>query len=386
MAYLLLFVSFPLIHAAYNVLMIITVEKKEFAEGIAKASRFAQRTSASLPVLSGILLIAGTDGIKLRATNLETGIDLKVNGTVKDSGVVALPAHIIKETTASFSGPGALTIEHAGETAVISAAGARSTLRTLSYEDFPSVPVPEGSKSSFKVSGALLKSLILSVAPCASTSSVRPELACILFKAEGGVMTAVATDSFRLAEKKLAGQGKVTPFSMLIPAKNALDMAQTIPDDEVSVIADEHQAAFSWADGLVTSRLVTVSYPDYQQIIPKSFVAEATLLRKDFEAAVRRTSVFSDSFQKVRLSFDTTGKKIALSARNADVGENTESIPGNISGEAIELSFNHRYLQAPLSLIASENLTLSASGIGRPLVMRGSGDASFLYLVMPMNQ
>ena len=366
--------------------MVITVDKKEFGDAVAKVARFAQRTSASLPVLSGIVLVAGTDGIKLRATNLETGIDLLVPGTIKNEGVVALPANIIKETTASFTGPGALTIEHAGETAVISAQGARSTLRTLAYEDFPSVPVPEGSKSTFKTPGTSLKSLILSVGSCASVSSVRPELACIFFKAEGGVMTAVATDSFRLAEKKLAGQGKVSPFTMLIPAKNAIDMAQTIPDDEVEVLVDEHQAAFVWKGGLVTSRLVTVSYPDYQQIIPKTFVSEATLLKKDLEAAVRRTSVFSDSFQKIRLSFDTPGKKVTLSARNADVGENTESIPGSVSGESIELSFNHRYIQAPLSLIGTENLSLSASGIGRPLVVRGAGDSSFLYLVMPMNQ
>jgi DNA polymerase-3 subunit beta len=197
---------------------------------------------------------------------------------------------------------------------------------------------------------------------------------------------AVATDSFRLAEKKMTVTGTVAPFSILIPAKNAIDIVQTLPEEEVEVLIDEHQCAFSWPGGIVTTRLVTVPYPDYTQIIPKQFVSEATLLRKDFEASLKRASIFSDSFQKVRVSFASGEKKIVFSARNSDVGESSESVPASITGDSIELSFNHRYLAAPLSLISSENLSLSAAGIGRPLIIKGMGDNSFLYLVMPMNQ
>ena len=131
---------------------------------------------------------------------------------------------------------------------------------------------------------------------------------------------------------------------------------------------------------------MTLSYPDYTQIIPKSFVSEATLLRKDLEQGLKRTAIFSDTFQKVRLALNTKEKNITLTARNNDIGETSESIASSVTGDTIELSFNHRYLAAPLPLIQAESLTLSASGIGRPLVMRGTGDASFLYLVMPMNQ
>ncbi|KND51209.1 MAG: DNA polymerase III, beta subunit [Parcubacteria bacterium C7867-001] len=366
--------------------MVISLEKKELGDAVSRVSRFAQRTATSLPVLGGIVILAGDDGIKLRATNLETGIDIKITGTIKDAGVVVLPAQVLKETSASFTGAGAVTIEHAGETAVISTSGAKSTLRTLPYEDFPTLPIPEGSKAKFAIAGSILKSLILSVAPCASVSTIRPELASIFIKAEGGVITSAATDSFRLIEKKVTSSGSIPPFTMLIPAKNAVELAQTIPDDEVTVLVDEHQCAVMWKDGVITSRLVTVSYPDYQQIIPKTFVSEATLLRKDFDPALRLTSVFSDSFQKVKLKFDAAGKRVVLDARNADVGTTAESIPAAINGESIELAFNYRYLQAPLSLFTTENISLSASGIGRALVMRGVGDSSLLYLVMPMNQ
>ena len=351
-----------------------------------KVARFAERRSATLPVLTGIALVAGDDGIKLRATNLETGIDLKIEGTIQSEGVVALPASTLKEITASFSGSGTLTIEHAGDTVVVSSPAGKSTIKTLPYEDFPTIPFPTSPTAKFSLPGVTLRTLVNTVASCASPSTVRPELASVFLSLDAGMLKAVATDSFRLCEKKIPVTGKIPPFSILIPAKNALDVMQTIPDDEVEVLIDEHQCAFSWNKGIVTTRLVSANYPDYTQIIPKSFVSELTLLRKDLDAALRRTAVFSDAFQKVRLGFDVKGKSLTLSARNTDIGESNELVPASVSGETIELSFNHRYLSALLPLITAETLTLSASGIGRPLVMRGAGDTSFLYLVMPMNQ
>jgi DNA polymerase-3 subunit beta len=281
---------------------------------------------------------------------------------------------------------GTVTIEQTGDTVLISSPTGRSTLKTLPYEDFPTLPYPEQPKAEFTLPGTVLKGIIGTVAPCASPSTVRPELASVLLSLENGTLKAVATDSFRLCEKKLALSGKTEPFSILIPAKNALDIVQTLPDEDIRLAIDDHQCAFFWSKGLLTTRLVNASYPDYTQIIPKNYVTEATLLRKDFESGIRRTAIFSDNFQKVRISFNIDEKQVGLSARNADVGESSEKITASISGEAVELSFNHRYLQAPLPMMTAESITLSASGIGRPLVIRGAGDASFLYLVMPMNQ
>lgn len=366
--------------------MVITIEKKILGDAIHTVARFAERRSTTLPALGGIAIVAGNDGIKLRATNLETGIDLKVVGSIKSPGVVVVPAPILRDIAASFSGTGSVTLEHAGETVVLSLGSGKSTLKTLPAEDFPVIPLPRNPEVTFNLSSTTLKELLGAVIACASSSTVRPELASVYFSGEGGMLKAVASDSFRLAEKKISMQKSSKPFHILIPAKNAADILQTLPDTDVSISVDEHQCAISWEGGVVSTRLVAASYPDYTQIIPKSFSAEATTLRKDFEMVLRRVAVFSDTFQKMRFALDSKGKRLILSSKNADVGESSEHIAAAVTGESIELSFNHRYLAAPLSLITAESITFSAAGIGRPLVMRGAGDASYLYLVMPMNQ
>ena len=366
--------------------MNISIEKKEFSEAVHIVSRFADRKSATLPALSSIMLIAGDEGIKLRATNLETGIDLKLPGKITTDGVVAIPAVILQQIASAFTQEGSITLEHTGDIITLTSGTGKSSIKTVPYDDFPSIPFPENPKNRIIIPGILLKNLFSSIASCASTSTVRPELSSLYLSIEGGVLTAVATDSFRLAEKKVPLSNKGTQGKFLIPAKNALDIAQALPDDEIIMSFDEHQCAFVSEKGMLVSRLTNAVYPDYRQIIPKESIVEAVILRKDFENALRRTTIFSDTFQKVRISFDPKKNLFSFFARNADIGESAETLSARISGSALDLSFNHRYLAAVLSLTSAESLSLTAAGIGRPLIIKGVGDTSLLYLVSPMNQ
>ncbi|MBU6214330.1 DNA polymerase III subunit beta [Patescibacteria group bacterium] len=366
--------------------MNISIEKRKFSEAVYIVARFAERKSATLPVLGSILILVGDEGIKMRATNLETGIDLKIEGACTAKGAVAIPAAILQQIASSLAGEGKITLDHTGDIVTLTSGTGKSSVRTVPYDDFPSIPFPENPKNRIILPGALLKNLFQTIASCASTSTIRPELASIYLSIEGGVLTAVATDSFRLAEKKVPLSNKGTQGKFLIPAKNALDIAQALPDDEIILSFDEHQCAFVSTIGMIVSRLTNAVYPDYRQIIPKESVVEAVVLRKDFEMALKRTTIFADSFQKVRLSFDPKKNTFSFFARNSDIGESSETLAARITGSPLELSFNHRYLSAALSLTAAESLSLTAAGIGRPLLMKGVGDTSLLYLISPMNQ
>ena len=366
--------------------MHIKIEKKEFSEAVHIAARFAERKSATLAALSSILIVTGDEGIKLRATNLETGIDLKLSGDVVSEGVVAIPATILQQIASSLTGEGKIILEHTGDIVTITSGTGKSSIKTVPYADFPSIPFPENPKNRIVVPGVLLKNLFTTIASCASNSTVRPELASIYLSIEGGVLTAVATDSFRLAEKKVPLSNTGTQGKFLIPAKNALEIAQALSDDEIIVSFDEHQCAFVNEKGMIVSRLTNAVYPDYRQIIPKESIVEAIVLRKDFETALKRSTIFSDTFQKVRISFDPKKNTFSFFAKNTDIGESSEMLSARVSGGPLELSFNHRYLAAVLGLTQAESISLTAAGIGRPLIIRGVNDTSLLYLVSPMNQ
>ena len=79
------------------------------------ASRFAEKKSGMLPVLSSVLIIASNEGIKMRATNLEIGIDLKLEGKIISEGVVAVPANILQQIASSLTNEGNIILEHTGD-------------------------------------------------------------------------------------------------------------------------------------------------------------------------------------------------------------------------------------------------------------------------------
>ncbi len=384
--YYLIFQCYPPIHTLNKNCMNISIEKKKFSEAVHIVARFAQRKITTLPALSSILIIAGDDGIKMRATNLETGIDFKLKGECTEKGVVAISALLLQQIASSLTQEGKIILEHIGDIVSITSGTSKSSIKTTPYDDFPSIPFPESSKNRIVLPGSILRSLFTTIAPCASSSTVRPELSSIYLSIEGGILTAVATDSFRLAEKKVPLTNKGIQGKFLIPAKNALDIAQALPNEDIIMSFDEHQCAFISNDGMLVSRLTNAVYPDYRQIIPKESVVEAIVLRKDFENALKRTIIFSDLFQKIRINFDPKKNLFSFFTRNADIGESIETLPARISGSALELSFNHRYLSAVLSLTGSESISILAVGIGRPLIIKGVGDTSLLYLVSPMNQ
>lgn len=366
--------------------MNISINKKEFSEAVYTVSRFSERKSTTLPALSSILILAGEEGIKMRATNLEVGIDLKLEGTCTTQGAVAIPSTILQQVAGSLTQEGVVTLEHTGDIITLSQGTGKSSIKTVPYDDFPSIPFPENPKNRIVLAGVLLKNLFTTIAPCASSSNIRPELSSMYLSIEGGVLTAVATDSFRLVEKKIPLPNKGTQGKFLIPAKNALDIAQALPDDDIIISFDDHQCAFVSTRGIIVSRLTNAVYPDYRQIIPKESIVEGILLRKDFENTLKRTTIFSDSFQKIRIGFDPKKNVLSFFARNTNIGESSETVPAHITGSALDLSFNHRYLSAATTLTGAESLSLLAAGIGRPLIIKGVGDTSLLYLVSPMNQ
>lgn len=366
--------------------MYISIENKIFITSVHTVARFAERRGATLPALASILILANDDGIKMRATNLEVGIDFKVVGKVKTFGAVAVPAVLLQQIASSLSGEGLVTLEHTGDILLITSGTGKLSLKTTPYDDFPSIPFPENPKHRLVLPATTLRTTLTSIAGCASISTIRPELASLFLSIEREALTAAATDSFRLAEKKIPLATSNVRGTFLIPAKNALEIAQALPDDDIIVSFDEHQCAFITSSLILVSRLTNAAYPDYHQIIPKESVVEATVLRKDFETALKRTSIFADSFQKIRLTFDQKKKNLTLFAHNTDLGESTETLGAQVTGETIQIAFNYRYLATILTLTTAENLSFSVAGIGRPLIIRGVGDTSLLYLVSPMNQ
>ena len=359
---------------------------EQFSAAVATAARFSEKRP-NLPVLASILLVAESGRLLLRATNLECGIEITVSAKISEGGIVAIPASVLAGFVGNAKGK-SISGSLAGELFKIETERASASIKTIPHEDFPILPRVAAEHSFTQKSNELARA-IRSVVYCASTSAVKPELQSILIYAEGGKLTAVATDSFRLAEKTTSLRAGGSVPQLLLPVRNAAELMRildTAGNKEVEVYYNDNQLSTQVENMYYTSRLIDGSFPNYRQILPKSFTTEVVVLREDFNSALKSLAVFSDKFSQISLSIAPEKKAVLLTSRNPDVGEQTSTIRATISGEPLVMSFNNRYLADSLQAVSGESVRIHANGTGKAILIRDAVDESFLYLAMPMNR
>ncbi|MBX4192166.1 DNA polymerase III subunit beta [Candidatus Parcubacteria bacterium] len=353
--------------------------------GVATAVRFVERRP-NLPALSSILITAESGRVVLRATNLECGVEVTLAARVGEEGVVAVSGVTLYGFLTNARGKN-VSVNLVGDVLKVETEKASASIKTIPNEDFPVLPRVSASTSFTVKSGDLVKA-VRSVAYCASTSAIKPELQSVLVYGEAGKLVAVATDSFRLAEKVVPLRVGGSVPQLLIPARNAAELMRIVEgtSGDVEIYYNENQLSTHVDHVYYTSRLIDGAFPNYRQIIPKNFATEGVVLREDLAGALKSLSVFADKFAQVTVEINPSKKSVFLSSRNPDVGEQVSTINATLKGEAATINFNGRYLADSLQAIVGESVRLFSNGPGKPLLIKDAADDSFLYLAMPMNR
>lgn len=366
--------------------MRIEVEKEQLLKTLEYVARISAKHQ-TLPVLACVLIEAGDAGVTVRATNLELGLEAPLAATVGESGACAVPAALLAQTVGLLYEK-SVVLRTEGEVLVVEAGKSHTTIKTLSHEEFPRITKLSGRAQ--KLHGVLFALGIKTAAFATSQSSIKPELGSVLIhQQKEHTLTFVATDAFRLVEKVVPQRAVTLEDSVLIPQRNALEIARIceLIGTDPEFIVSENQLALVFENGVyVTTRLTEATFPDYQQIIPKEFATTVTVLRGDLIHALKKTNIFTNAYLQVRVRIEGAAKAIAFAADNGELGKTDEAVTAKIDGEDLALSFNQRYLADPLSSFVDDSVVLRFAGVGRPMVMEGVTEKSLRYLVMPMNR
>ena len=341
----------------------------------------------TLPVLQCVLIDVTEEVVTLRTTNLEIATEVQLqDAVVEEVGTVAIPAATFLQTI-QYLNSKQVTLQTTEDGVLeVVTANTTTTIKPIPHDEFPTIPKIEGTEISINHHQFALG--IKTTAIAASQSSIKPELGSVyIHQKKEHSLTFVATDSFRLMEKTVSQKGVALDASLLIPYKNALELARfcDVVDEDPVLLVTDNQCALRFTNGVyVTTRLVTGTFPDYNSIIPKEYTTYSTILKQDLLTSLKKTNVFLNKFRQVRLFVQSSAIKI--SSQNNEVGTVVDEIPAQTDGDELELSFNQQYLSDPLSHIVDDSIVLQFAGIGRPLVMTGVNDSSLRYLVMPMNK
>jgi len=360
--------------------------KEKLAGAVYKAEKITGK-NLTLPVLSCILLEAKENTLIIKATNLDLGIEITIPVRVLKEGKIAVSGALFNNFISHLHTDKNITLDVVDNNLSIIAPGHKTVINTMNYEDFPSIPKLEKEASTLLEAGSFVKGL-KSVWYSAAISSMKPELSSVYVYTHEDSLVFVATDSFRLAEKRIKIKKTRNFEPILIPFKNVSEIIRIFEEvhDGVEFVVNKNQISLSY-DGLyLTSRIIDGTFPDYKQIIPNQFKTEVVMLKQDLINALKIANIFSDTFNQINLKAQPEKKNFELRTKNSNVGENNNNVEAVIKGEGIDINFNYRYIIDCFQSIDADSVTLYFNGLHKPMVIRAIGDKSFTYLVMPMNK
>jgi DNA polymerase-3 subunit beta len=340
---------------------------------------------ATVPSLGGILVAASAGTVTLRATDMEMGLALDVDGTVEAEGSALLPGRLLVDVVRTLpSGDVSVALRPEQRDVELTAGTAKFHLRTLPPEDFPRLPSFEGE--AIKLPGAALADTVERVARAASRDEVRPILTGVLVTAEERTLTMVATDSYRLSVKHTELEQPVSrQLEANVPARALRELARIVSGEsveEVEIALLTNQVVFRAAGVLLSSRLIEGQFPSYRQLIPDSFEHEVRLPRGELLEVARRIGQLAQRNAPLKLAF--TEGELTISAETPEVGDASEAMPAPFNGEPIEIAFNPEFVIAGIESIESEELVLRLSSPLRPGLLRPVEGEDYSYLVMPI--
>ena len=354
----------------------------------------AVATRSTLPITQNILLKAENSRLTLVATNLEMATTAWVGAQVEEEGTITVPARLLIDFVNSLPDDTVeISLPAKGHAIKLVSGNSQAHINGIDANEFPPMPeVTDGFEA--QIGADALRDAITQVIFGAATDETRPALTGINVEFEGEKVTLAAADGFRLAvhtaSLSTAVEQKTT---VIIPARTLGEINRLLGEQEepveIRINEQKSQVLFHLKDADVVSQIIQGSFPDYTQVIPKSYTTRVIVGVDQFLKATKMSSIFArDASGIIRLvvtpGADLTPGKITISAQAEEVGSNTSELDALTDGDASKIAFNVKYLSDVLSVIRQSQVAVETTTPSSPGVIRPVGVDNYVHVIMPM--
>lgn len=373
--------------------------RENLIQALAAVSHIATK-NVNLPILNNVLIKVEDRSIQLATTNLEIAVTVQVRGKVDEAGEVTLPSRLLADFVGLLPNE-RVDLSGDGDTVAVSSGNFKTKVKGLPASEFPLIP-KVSRDTAFRVLAADFRRAVSRVIFAVSPNESRPEISGVLLRfspdgPNGGLILA-ATDSYRLAEARVAlheGGKPAGERSVIVPARTLAEVQRILgsmketPDSPATLEIDlsDTQILFVYDSVEVVSRTIEGTYPEYRAIVPDKARTVATLPREALVKAVKAAALFSRTgLYDVHFAFEPGANTLVLSATDSQVGEQEASLtPSALTGDQNRITLNFRYLLDGLNAMDASEVKLQVIDANAPCLATPHGPiADYLYLVMPI--
>ena len=354
-------------------------------------------SKTTIPILTGLKMVVTDHSVILTGSDADITIESTLDASdssyglsIEEPGAIVLPARFFNEVIKKLPDKQATIEVFNGLQVRITSGTAEFTINGQDANNYPHLPEVE-SENTVELASDMLREVIDQTRIAVSKQESRPILTGIHVTLNNGILTAVATDSHRLAQRKVElPETADRDFDIVLPGASMTELAKMIADekDGVKMQITENQALFIFGNTHFYSRLLEGNYPETSRLIPESSDTRLEITASDLLASIERASLLSHESRNnvVKLSVNPENKIATVSGTSADVGNVEEEINADqIVGNPLEISFNPDYMRDALKSFGQTKILISFTTALRPFTLVPTEEkANFVQLITPV--
>lgn len=376
--------------------MKFTIFKSDFIDGLNHVSRVIT-PNAVFEILKGIKIELTKEKMILKASDSLVSVEFFIDTfkedkeiiTIEEEGQVVLPSRnfieIIKKAPTDL-----IEITTVDNTIIVKSGKSEFNIKGYDGADYPEFPVIS-KEHSFKLEANIFNDVIRETIFCTLPNDQRPILEGVNFKLENKILTATATDSYRLSRRQLVlnEEDSEKEFNLIIPRK-ALSYFQRMIENnkgEVEIFYENNRIVLYYENVVYTVLLISGNYPNTDKLIPTMFECTFTASSRDFFNAVDRVSLMSREDKDDIIKLIVTKDNLEISSQTKDLGSAVEEIKvtSTLEEEKFEISVSGKYLKDAVSAVASEEIIVKFSGELTAFIIQPSDyHREIIELILPV--
>jgi DNA polymerase III subunit beta len=360
--------------------------KTDFLDTVLFSSKVINPKTSTV-ILNGIMLDADRE-LTVYSTDLETSIKCRYPVKIIEKGKAIVPARILTSILKSLKESKVeVELNKTTNQLGITCEKAFFTLNTLAVGEYPGFPDIK-KENSLKLSTDKFRRLVTKVQKAASVDESRAILTGVFLEIEDGIISMVATDSYRLAMVKEKIDKDISSAGVIVPAKVLDSVSRSeYRGSSIEASIEENQISFYMEDDekrkdIIVSRLLSGKFPEYKQLIPQKLKHNIIVSKDRMLDVVKRISSISQDNIPVRITIEKGTITVSMNVK--EVGSSSEDFEVSYADEKMEVAFNPEFLIDGINIMDGKNIIISIDEPLKPILLRPEKNNNIMYLLMPI--
>ncbi|MDD7770586.1 DNA polymerase III subunit beta [Suipraeoptans intestinalis] len=364
--------------------MKIICKKSNLLKGVTIVMK-AVSSRTTMPILECILIDASSDVIKLTANDMELGIQTEVEGTIEETGMIAVNAKILSEIIRKLPDNDVTIRSMENNQTSITCEKAKFDIPGREAEEFSYLPKVE-KEGSISLSQFVLKEAIRQTIFSISDSETNKLMTGELFEIKENYLRLATLDGHRISIRRIEMEGNFEEKKLVIPGKTLTEISKILSgeiENEVIISYTDNHVVFEFDKTIVVSRLIEGEYFKIDQMLSKDYETKVTINKKEFLNCIDRATLLVKEGDKKPVIIRIEDERMELQI-NSQMGSMNEEILIEKEGKDLLIGFNPKFLIDALRAIDEEEITIYLMNPKAPCFIKNE-EESYLYLILPVN-